>query len=115
MVVKELWSDQALARAVVAHAEKRVQAGTPANPSGASASLQDVAEEVRGANTPPIGWSSTPKDIRGLPSGAWPITFKILGILMSAFAILMGAPFWFDLLNKIINLRLSGDPPAPSK
>ena len=115
MVVKELWSDQTLARAVVAHAEKRVQAGTPANPGAATASLQDVAEEVREANTPPVGWASDSKDIRSLPRGAWPITFKIFGILMTSFAILMGAPFWFDLLNKIINLRLSGDPPAQSK
>jgi hypothetical protein len=23
----------------------------------------------------------------------------------------MGAPFWFDMLNKFINLRSSGNPP----
>src|SRR5712664_97856 len=34
--------------------------------------------------------------------------------LITSFAILMGAPFWFDLLNKVINLRISGDPPAPA-
>jgi hypothetical protein len=115
MVVKELWNDQALARTVVAQAEKRVQAGAPANADAGTTSLRDFAKEVREANAPPIGWASDSKDIRSWPSGAWPITFKIFGILMTSFAILMGAPFWFDLLNKIINLRLSGDPPAPSK
>jgi hypothetical protein len=30
-------------------------------------------------------------------------------------AILLGAPFWFDLLNNFINLRISGEPPAPSR
>jgi hypothetical protein len=37
---------------------------------------------------------------------------KVLGILLSSFAIVMGAPFWFDMLNKLINLRLTGNPPA---
>jgi hypothetical protein len=27
----------------------------------------------------------------------------------------MGAPFWFDLLNKIVNLRLTGSPPPDSR
>lgn len=47
----------------------------------------------------------------------------ILGWILTALAISLGAPFWFDLLNKIIRLRSSGpkpkdDPPGglpPSK
>lgn len=35
-----------------------------------------------------------------------------LGFLITAFAISLGAPFWFDLLNKFINLRVSGAKPA---
>lgn len=33
---------------------------------------------------------------------------KILGFLILAFAVCLGAPFWFDLLNKFINLRAAG-------
>ena len=33
---------------------------------------------------------------------------KFAGILLTAFAISLGAPFWFDLLNKFMNLRASG-------
>ena len=33
---------------------------------------------------------------------------KFLGFLLLAFAVCLGAPFWFDSLNKIINLRGSG-------
>ncbi len=36
---------------------------------------------------------------------------NLLGILITAFAIALGAPFWFDLLNKFINLRVSGAKP----
>lgn len=33
---------------------------------------------------------------------------KLLGFLITALAISLGAPFWFDLLNKFINLRAAG-------
>jgi hypothetical protein len=33
---------------------------------------------------------------------------RIFGILISAIAIAMGAPFWFDLLGKFINVRNAG-------
>ncbi len=33
---------------------------------------------------------------------------KMLGFLILAFAVCLGAPFWFDLLNKLVKLRGSG-------
>jgi hypothetical protein len=33
---------------------------------------------------------------------------KLLGFLLTAFAICLGAPFWFDLLSKLIKLRAAG-------
>jgi len=33
---------------------------------------------------------------------------RILGFLLLAFAVSLGAPFWFDLLNKLVKLRGSG-------
>ena len=33
---------------------------------------------------------------------------KILGFVLTAFAISLGAPFWFDLLNKLVKLRGTG-------
>lgn len=34
---------------------------------------------------------------------------KILGFIITAFAICLGAPFWFDLLNKLIKVRGAGN------
>ena len=115
MVVKELWSDQALAHAVVAQANKQVANGLPIDAAGQKEMLKTIVADVRDINSPPIGWVREAKDIRSWPSEPWDIAFKIFGILLTAFAITLGAPFWFDLLNTIINLRLSGDPPAASK
>jgi hypothetical protein len=33
---------------------------------------------------------------------------KIAGWLIMAFALAFGAPFWFDLLGKLVNIRKSG-------
>jgi hypothetical protein len=38
----------------------------------------------------------------------WP---KLLGLILTAIAVSLGAPFWFDVLNKIINIRSAGRAP----
>lgn len=36
---------------------------------------------------------------------------KAVGLLLTALAISLGAPFWFDLLNKVISIRTAGRSP----
>jgi hypothetical protein len=38
----------------------------------------------------------------------WP---KLIGLLVTAFALSLGAPFWFDMLNKVVNIRSAGRAP----
>ncbi|MER0204772.1 MAG: hypothetical protein DU480_13205 [Nitrosomonas sp.] len=62
----------------------------------------------------PIGWKK--------PDGQWAFAgfgfmewlVKILGILVTTFAGSLGAPFWFQLLNKIVDLRAAGKQPGKS-
>jgi hypothetical protein len=51
-----------------------------------------------------------PRRVIGGVSEWW--FWKLVGIALTALAISQGAPFWFDLLQKIVNLRLGGNPPA---
>jgi hypothetical protein len=37
---------------------------------------------------------------------------KLLGLLLTGIAISLGAPFWFDLLNKVVSIRSAGRSPA---
>jgi len=37
---------------------------------------------------------------------------KILGLLISGCAACLGAPFWFDVLKKLTNVRSAGKNPA---
>ncbi len=55
----------------------------------------------------PIRWKSFN------PPGPFNI-FSIPGWLLSALAITMGAPFWFDILNKFVNVRNAGPKPPSS-
>jgi len=41
---------------------------------------------------------------------AWAL--KALGLFLTALASGQGAPFWFDVLKKIVNVRLAGPPPV---
>jgi hypothetical protein len=58
----------------------------------------------------PLGWShdTSPHNF------FWEGLGKVLGLLVTAFALTLGAPFWFDLLGKVSNLRGSG-PPATTE
>lgn len=37
---------------------------------------------------------------------------SLFGFLITALAITMGAPFWFDLLNRFVNIRAGGNKPS---
>ncbi len=110
MLVRQLWNDQALRSIVVA--EARSEASRQNHVSDPT--LGDVQAAFQTASGPPLGWRTSAGDVRGFPHGGIAWFEKVLGILISVAAVSMGAPFWFDMLNKLINLRLSGAPPPSS-
>ena len=68
----------------------------------------------------PIGWNCQVKTADG-STDYWTCAkqavpkltlVQILGWLLTAAALTLGAPFWFDLLNQFINLRGAGSKPA---
>lgn len=46
-----------------------------------------------------------------LPQSPWVFITKIGGLLVTAAAASLGAPFWFDLLNRFISIRSTGKAP----
>ncbi len=57
----------------------------------------------------PLGLGWTQVDFSRFTIYDWFI--KVMGWLVTALAISLGAPFWFDLLRKIVNIRSSGNKP----
>jgi hypothetical protein len=65
----------------------------------------------------PIGWNrqvSDPPDPRSIyiTPGQW--VLRVLGWLITALALSLGAPFWFDLLNKFMVVRSTVKPKEKS-
>src|SRR5260221_6524573 len=53
---------------------------------------------------PALAWSTLPGNF-----SSWIV--KIVGLLATTLAVSLGAPFWFDVLNKFMSFRSVGDPP----
>lgn len=64
----------------------------------------------------PFGWNSTYFSTLFPPhkfgSGLLALLTKITGLAVTVLAIMLGAPFWFDMLNKVSNLRSTGGKPG---
>jgi hypothetical protein len=75
-------------------------------------SHNDTLEHVTAAISSvslPIGWAEF--RWKGLDQTAADILSRFPGWLITALAVSLGAPFWFDLLNKFVNIRGSGKAP----
>jgi hypothetical protein len=70
----------------------------------------NIAKAALEENSMPLGWNKD-EGKEGRSTGVF-ILRKFVGLLFTFFAIIMGAPFWFQVLNKIANLRGTGKKPG---
>ena len=103
-----LWTQPATRAQVVKVAEQAAQQGE--NGKKATERLKDL--EATGL---PLGWhfgKGSSKDPRRIPP-LFHLAFfvKLLGLAITAVALTLGAPFWFDFLSRIARIRASGAPP----
>jgi hypothetical protein len=121
---QRLMRDPALRRALVAQAEQAAKAPSAAPPNGvpeasdtgaaAAAAARAHAQETL-ANFDrlnlPVGWGHVQlvAETSGATLGLW--LSRLCGWVLTAFAVSLGAPFWFDLLKRIINIRSAGKAP----
>jgi hypothetical protein len=115
LIARTLWSDRELRTAVVERAASFVAAGAPApaSPAGLDQALQQVNGGLRAVTEEldalklPVGW----------PASGWlrpgeSAARKVLGLVLTVLAVSLGAPFWFDTLGRLANLRSAGVRPA---
>jgi hypothetical protein len=96
-IVTTLWKDPAIRQAIAAQAND-LQA-SDAQP-GETPSVEDIAKNVEALNalSLPIGWSA-----KNMPTDANGWASKVFGIFLSGMAAAQGAPYWFDLMRKLLS------------
>ena len=72
---------------------------------GAGSATEGTKQALDALFTLPVGWDHAPAS-----AGAGLLLF--CGWLVTAISVLFGAPFWFDLLQRLVNLRGTGRKPA---
>jgi hypothetical protein len=91
-----LWNDAALRDALVAAAQKDTG-------QALAGDLNVIGERLGGLGLP-LGWSSAPEGLAASSA-------KVAGLMFTTVALSLGAPFWFDLLNRFMGVGSSGRAP----
>lgn len=116
-LLNRLSRDSAIRSAITQSASQRVDF---LNDSNARMEIQ----KLLGDASVPIGWQNINQQLdleplntsQGNTANAvlrkiWKVIAMLCGWVVSGLAIAMGAPFWFDILNKVVNVRNAGPKP----
>jgi hypothetical protein len=112
VVTRSLWVDGDLRAKIVQASNAAITRGESAE-AGTLTEVGKVYKAAAEEQRPlPVGWP-----IRGCPCAAltpayaWFLIVKLFGWFVTGIALSLGAPFWFDLLSKFINIRGAGVKP----
>jgi len=135
-ITNQLWREPTLRALIVAKAQNETQAGQP-DVTSINKSFESLAIPVgwstvpatdmsvcqwplKAANKPAIWSGGECRELSNIPKWGdfWGWVIKIFGLIVSGLAAMQGAPFWFDILRKIINIRSqtsssASTPPPP--
>lgn len=118
-ITRYLNTNQTARSLMIAEAERTTQTAQPS-----STNLEDPLGFLERQGGTPFGWVFHPqpnqsqadfmRDWRRAPNtwGSW--LLKIAGILFTGFAVSLGAPFWFDVLNRFMVIRSTVKPEEKS-
>jgi hypothetical protein len=121
-IAQKLWQEPTARAVIVAQAQAAAQTEAPVDEIS-FATVKDLNF--------PIGWTTTPLEsgscgllgvrdyrlvirsagkclsVTSLPAlnNGWGIFVKLFGYLLTAFAAAQGAPFWFDILRKLVGVK----------
>jgi len=104
-----LFRNEVARSVIVAQAEKAVS-----NPGTSSENYAEAKKDLDSMSLPigwGEGWGSLKRGEAAAGAGYWNNLFApLVGWLMTTFAATMGAPFWFDMLNKVMVIRSTVKP-----
>jgi hypothetical protein len=105
-VGRALAQDTTLREAIVAVGQSTAKSPPPANDQTPLTRAAEINEELASLELPIGRWWTHGEKLR-----ASSVLSSLVGWLITALAASLGAPFWFDILGKLVNLRSAGLPP----
>lgn len=111
MLANHFAQDSSLRATYVASAEKLSGSSIPTS----NISVNDTVYAIEQLRIMPLDWTKEPcTPFKQSCGGDW-LLKKMFGLIITVFALSLGAPFWFDILSKLINLRETGKKPSESE
>ena len=108
-VARTLWREPAMRIAIADMTEQNFTA-CEATPNAPCPAYETSKAQADALSTLPIGWSNVP-----CPTDTIGWLARVFGWLVTIIAVSLGAPFWFDVMGKIANLRAAGIKPSAAK
>jgi hypothetical protein len=114
-IARRLWTDPGMRTAIVEQATERAKMPRPTvkveydpnDPKNPKVTPSDeISQQDRASLGNILGWNG---QTEGYSLLSWPE--RLLGWIITIVAVSVGAPFWFDALNKIVNIRNAGKSP----
>lgn len=98
-------------RAQLVEAASKVVA---ANPPDMDAIEKAVEEQLTSGveASIPFGWAADPMVVGTSGPNVVDVLLKVFGLLVTVLMATLGAPFWFEFLSKLVNLRGAGAKPV---
>ena len=109
VIARALYQDETLRKSAAAVAQEISVATKEA--SDASKQAEELTAKLLAVRLP-LGWERCPQLLPSTAEGWWHRLMRLWGLVVTAIALSLGAPFWFQILNKIVNLRSAGTPIA---
>ncbi|HSM72160.1 MAG TPA: hypothetical protein VK851_11510 [Anaerolineales bacterium] len=102
-IATQLWSDPLIRAAVVEQAGQLDSTGQPSDQLMDPQDVTDIVNQLEELAIP-IGWTK-----ENFPVDGYGWFIKIGGLLITAAASAQGAPFWFDLMRKLLGRSPSSE------
>jgi hypothetical protein len=123
-IMQALLNDSKLRAALAAAATETVKQSTINITNGIPQQTVEAIQSQIGSLELPLGWAWRTNTVQfegkpvqkvNRPGSDQDWWMWIGGLAITTGALSLGAPFWFDLLNKVVNLRSTGKKPEPAK
>ena len=112
-LARQLYAAPAVAAVVAGEVSQSVARESNDSAAARRTDVANVVLHAQQLESLRLFWWHAPSEANTAPSTPSGVVEKIFGLAITTIAISLGAPFWFDLLKNLVNVRMAGSKPEP--